>query len=272
MQRVIVKWVLAILLVFENAAFAITMTEPGETIGLALGVPFPVGYYFFDTASYISIPQPKAPPINVMANIPVFAMVTDKQFLKGRFELFGAVSQNGIKGNNRKSWHGGFYNPSGFAGLAWDLGQGFGFSDFIGTYVPLKTQGLAANVWGFNNRCAITYFKNGYNLTAHTILGFPTHDLATHKPVRPNYMNVDLTATSRIKEKYELGLVGFGTWEYNASFPQQEQALGALIGYHTSTYTLQFWLTHGLHQRNYGGESFVGFVRLIIDSGHPLAI
>ena len=37
-----------------GVALASSVTEAGETVGLALGAPLPEGWYFLDTASYIS--------------------------------------------------------------------------------------------------------------------------------------------------------------------------------------------------------------------------
>jgi hypothetical protein len=71
------KFVIAGLAAFTSAAIctealAASTTQPGETVGLALGAPLPEGLYFLDTGSYGN-DRGFAYNSNLGVNIPVIA-------------------------------------------------------------------------------------------------------------------------------------------------------------------------------------------------------
>jgi len=258
----------------SGAAFAGSVTERGETSGLALGAPLPEGIYFIDTASYISRPNISSTQgLNALINIPVVAWSSPWKVLGGRFEAYGALPQAavGIRGTNGDVWRRAMYNPAGLAGFAWDLGNGFYFSNFIGGYAPIKTEvgklGLGGNFWTFNERAALTYLANGNHFTVHAIYGSSGNDLSTHKDVQPDYLNVDVTATKNFG-KWDLGLAAFGSADLSsphAGYQKQSQiALGPLVGYSFPGITIQTYVTKDVQHKNYGDGDTTGWLRVIV--------
>ena len=99
-----------------------------------------------------------------------------------------------------------------------------------------------------NQRFALSYTGNGWDLTANVIWGVQ-FDQVTSEPegfpcpvslafpsngCNPNFINVDLTATKRF-DKWELGPVAFYSSDLSTPVPgylkQSQFALGGLIGY-----------------------------------------
>lgn len=269
-----VAFATASLTVLSETATAGSVTEPGETVGLALGAPLPEGIYFVNTASYIS--RGTSPTTNAIVNIPVFAWSTPWTILGGRVEAYTALPMTavGVVGVNDGTWQAGFYNDALLVGAAWDLGHGFGFSNFVGGYAPMKAQGLAVNVWTFNYRAALSYTANHWNLTAHLIYGTSSNDRDTGANIQPDYLNYDLTATKTFG-KWEVGPVAYGSADLTKPhanyFAQGQFALGLLGGYNFGPLSVQLYVTHDLYQDGYGGTDTRGFLRFVVPLWSPKA-
>lgn len=256
-----------------GAAIAGSITEPGETVGLALGAPLPEGVYFVNTGSYIS--RETSPMTNAIVNIPVVAWSTPWVILGGRVETYGTVPQTavGVNGVGNGTWQAGFYNPALLVGAAWDLGHGLGFSNFVGFYAPMKAQGLAVNVWTFNERAALSYTAHGYNLTAHLIYGTSGDEVSSGGgPIQPDYLNYDLTATKTFG-KWEVGPVAYGSTDLTKPYPlyreQSQFAMGVLGGYNFGPLSFQLYLTRDVYEHNYGGVDTRGYVRFVVPLWSP---
>ena len=261
----------ASILALSSAAIAGPVTEAGETGGLALGAPLPEGAYFIDTASYIS--RSTTPATDIMVNIPVLAYSTPWQVLGGRVEAYGALPQEAIGQSNgaHSLWLSGMYNPAALVGEAWDLGNGFGFSNFVGGYAPIhNTNGIGVDAWTFNERAAISYTGNGLDLTTHAIYGTSTKDLATKLQQQGDYLNIDVTATKAFG-KWDLGGVGFGTWDLTTTVTNPKEtssiALGPMVGYNFGAVTAQTYVTQDVAQSNRGGYDTRAFFRLVVPLG-----
>src|SRR5208282_398599 len=76
-----------------STAYAGSVTQPGETVGIALGAPLPEGVYFVDTGSvggYRGVDDDKG---GLAVNIPVLAWSTPWSFLGGRIEAYAALPE-----------------------------------------------------------------------------------------------------------------------------------------------------------------------------------
>jgi len=252
----------AVLGAVSGAAFASSVTERGETVGLALGAPLPEGIYLVNTASYIERPLGAGKTVDALVNIPVLAWSSPWKVLGGRFEAYGALPEAAvaIRGTNGDLWRRGWYNPAGLAGIAWDLGNGFYFSNFIGGYAPIRTELsgiLGNNVWTFNERAALTYLANGNHVTIHAIYGSNSSDVNTHKDVQPDYLNVDVTALHSLG-KWDVGLAAYGSADLSSptsGYKKNSQfALGPIVGYNFTGITVQTYLTQDVSHKNYGRD------------------
>lgn len=103
----------------------------------------------------------------------------------------------------------GFANTSWVPiSLSWTLSPGLFVSTAFAFYGPdgsiqgpQKTGGVAAPFWTFEPSFAVSYLRDGYNLTAHVVFNFNTANTATNF-TSGNQVFVDLTATKK-----------FGNWE-----------------------------------------------------------
>lgn len=258
----------------SGAALAGSITETGETVGLALGAPLPEGVYFVNTASYIS----RDNGVNAIVNIPVVAYSSPVKILKGTLWGYIAIPEVavGLEQPAGNAYYASMYNPAGLVGLAWNLGNGFGFSNVVGGYAPMDGEveekvGLGCNCWTFNERAALTYAANGLNLTAHAIYGTSGEDLKTHIQTQPDYLNVDLTATKTFG-KWEVGPVAYGSSDLNSAHGSKEQsqfAMGGLVGYNFGPISTQAYMTHDVTQSNYGGEDTRFYLRFVVPLWNP---
>jgi hypothetical protein len=245
-----------------GTAQAGSVTEAGETVGLAIGAPLPVGWYFLDTASYIS--RSGDPHIQAIVNIPVVAWSTPWMAFGGRIEAYTAFPQDALNVGGKYS--SGFYNPALLVGEAWDLGNGFNFSNFVGGYAPMDAGGLATNNWVFNERAAVSYLANDWNLTAHLIYGVVGTDVRTGLQDTPDYLNYDLTAVKTLG-KWTVGPVGYGSTDTSSIqgvAAQSQFALGGLIGYNFGPLSFSFYMTHDIYESGYTGEDTRAFLRWVV--------
>ena len=179
----------------------------------------------------------------------------------------------------------GLFNSYGGVQLAWDLGNGWGFSYLLGGYTT-SDQSVAFSSGSLNQRFALSYTADGWDLTANAIWGIQ-FDQVTGKPqispcpvslafpnngCNPNFLNVDLTATKKFG-KWEVGPVGYYSTDLSApvsDYQKQSQfALGGLIGYYFDRAILQAYVTSDVYEKNYGGKEVRGSFRIIIPLGNP---
>jgi hypothetical protein len=186
-------------------------------------------------------------------------------------------------GVNNTSFRASVFNPALFGQLAWDLGNGFGFSYAFGAYFDVD-QSVAFGSASLNQRFALSYTANDWKLTANVVHGIQ-FDSVTNRPqispcpppfgfqgCNPDFLNVDLTATRKFG-KWEFGAVAFGNTDVTrpiASYQKQSQfAAGGLVGYDFGPLTLQVYATTDVVERNYGGRATRGWLRMIIPLWTP---
>lgn len=247
-----------------SPALAGSVTQPGETIGLAAGAPLPVGVYFVDTFDWgVRKGENGAKDVTLGVNIPVLAWATPTTIAGGRLQLLGALPELevGVQDSDHDS---GLYNPFLAAQLAWDLGSGFGVSYMLGIYLPVGNK-LGFDTTSITQRAAVSYTADGWNLTANGIYGIATDSMS--KTTNPDFVNLDLTATKALG-KWSVGPVALASWDVSkptSAYKKQSQfALGGLVGYGFDQLTVQAYLTSTVAQENYGGNDTRGWGRVIL--------
>ncbi|EWY37789.1 hypothetical protein N825_09415 [Skermanella stibiiresistens SB22] len=247
-----------------SPASAGSVTQPGETVGLATGAPLPQGVYFVDTFNWgVRKGDNGAADVTLGVNIPVLAWATPTKIAGARLQLLAALPalEVGVQNADHEN---GMYNPFLASQLAWDLGDGFGVSYLLGVYFPVGNK-LGFDSTNINQRLAVSYTNDGWNLTANGIYGISTRDVS--KTINPDFVNLDLTATKTLGN-WTVGPVGFASWDVTsptATYEKQSQlALGGLVGYNFSQLTLQGYLTRTVTEENYGGTDTRAWGRLIL--------
>ncbi|GJD37208.1 transporter [Methylobacterium aerolatum] len=247
-----------------HSAQAGSAALPGQTLGLPTGAKIPVGVYFINLTSFGSrdtLPRnSESVPI-----LPTVAWSTPWDLFGARVQLF--VSQPIVFSSPRGARYQSGVGQLLLAGqLAWDLGNDFGVSYFLGGYLPVDTR-IVTQEASLTHRFAASYVGNGYNITANLLYG---HFLSERSPfgvLYPDYLNLDLTATKKFG-KFEFGPVAFGSTDLvtrSAGYrPQGQFAVGALAGYNFGTVNLQAYVTRDLVERNYGGFDTRAWVRAIV--------
>ena len=265
------------------SALAGSVTLPGETVGVAAGAPLPQGIYVVDTTDWgCRNTSPEGTCVGV--TIPVYAWSTPWKIFGARVQFLAATPAVDV-GVNDTFYKAGWYNPLVSGQLAWDLGYGWGFSYLLGSYIDVNSP-TAWSSTSLNQRFALSYTANGWNLTANAIWGIQFNQVTSNPqlsgcPVspafpnngcNPNFINVDLTATHKFG-KWEAGWVGFYSSDLSTPVPgylkQSQFAMGGLVGYDFGPVILQGYLTTDVYQKNYGGNDVRGWARIIIPLGDP---
>jgi hypothetical protein len=259
-------------------ALAGSVTQPGETVGIATGAPLPPGLYYVNTMDFgCRDREPLAPKVCSALTIPVVAWSTPVTLLGARLQFLVATPAVLVAVEHTDSFW-GMYNPLVASQLAWDLGNGWGFSYLFGAYLDVNTN-VAFSSTSINQRFALSYTSDGWNLTANVIWGIQL-DSVTDRPqtspcptpfalrgCNPDFVNVDVTATKKIG-KWEIGPVAYGSTDLNrpiVGYQKQSQiAVGGLIGYDFGPLTLQTYITTEVTENNYGGRDTRGWARLIL--------
>jgi hypothetical protein len=276
MRNMLVKLATVGMLLLGGAASALagSVTQPGETVGLATGAPLPQGLYFVNTGDW---GNRSGVDTSLGVDIPVIAWSTPWMILGGRvqFLLAGPLVEVGV---HRTTYLRGVYNPLVAGQLAWDLGNNWGFSYLLGAYLDLNSE-VAWSSTSLNQRFALSYTGDRWNLTANVIWGTHFDHVTGNSQLspcpapfalngcNPDFLNVDLTATRKFGD-WEAGLVAFGSTDLNipiAGYQKQSQiAVGALIGHSFGPVILQAYLTTDVYEKNYGGHDTRLWGRFII--------
>ena len=268
------------------SAMAGSVTQPGETVGVALGAPLPPGFYFLDTSSW-GVRDVGGIKESVGVTIPFIVWSTPWKVLGARVSLLAATpalevgTTSGIVRTPigpvavPSTYNESVYNPFIGGSLAWDLGGGLGVSYILGAYIGVSDS-LADKASFFINRGTLSYTANGWNLTASAVVGtaLDTVNPLTNPNAHPDYLNVDLTATKTFG-KWEVGAVGFYSTDLDSvnqvtGYQKQSQfALGGLVGYDWGQLKTQVYLTRDVYQQNYGGYDTRVWGRLVVPLGDP---
>jgi hypothetical protein len=279
LMRLVVAGVLSIC-IGSSPSFAGSVTQPGETAGAPAGAPLPEGVYFANTADWGC--RNTNPTSCFGITIPVVTWSTPWTFLGARVQFFSVtpVAESGV---SNSSYNASFFNPALFGQLAWNLGNGFGFSYALGAYIGVD-QTVAFSSTSFNQRFALSYTGNEWDLTANVIYGTQLDGVTNQaqispcpapfglKGCNPDFLNVDLTATKKFG-KWEFGAVAYGstdlTTPISGYLKQSQFAAGGLLGYDFGPIKLQVYATTDVFERNYGGMDTRGWFRMIVPLWTP---
>ncbi|GJE51156.1 hypothetical protein GOFOIKOB_4211 [Methylobacterium tardum] len=272
----------ALLLGATGQARAAAVTQPGEQVGLAPGLPLPEGFYAFDTFSWGRANRRDAAEVGV--NIPFLIYASPLKVFGARIEPVVAVPSVFIDThapapvpNKTVST---FYTP--FLGniFAWNLGGGFGVSYIAGAYLPYGDRGSlglglrgtplipAAASGTLSQRVAATYVGDGslnlsavltYNrpFDAHGRFGGPVGAAIGPLPLA-DQINLDLTATRKFGH-LEIGAVAYGYTDLPVNrrdrlFGRFQRdgsiAAGGLVGYDFGRVILQTFVTREIVARD----------------------
>jgi hypothetical protein len=151
--------------------------QPGETVGIAVGAPLPEGLYFTNTADWGC--RDTTPTSCLGITIPIVNWSTPWTFVGARVQFFSVtpVIETGV---SNTSYQASVFNPPLFGQLAWDLGNGLGFSYVLGAYFDVD-HAVAFSSTSLNQRFALSYTGRGWDLTANVVYGIQL-DSATNRP------------------------------------------------------------------------------------------
>ena len=279
-----------VLLCTASSALAGSVTQPGDTMGVANGAPTPEGLYFVNQANW-GCNNNTSPRTCFGAEIPLLVWSTPWEILGGSLLLTtGPFTWVDVNVHNVEHVS-DFFNAFVGGKLSWDLGHGWGFGYLLGAYLDRDTP-VAYSSSSLNQRFALSYTGNGWDLTANTIWGInsdqvnndPQGSPCPRSPERacnPNFLNVDLTGTKRFG-KWELGPIGFYATDISTPMRgynrQSKAAIGGLVAYYLDLPTirsgglqaiLQVYGTTEIYERNYGGEDTRVWSRLTLPLGEP---
>jgi hypothetical protein len=258
-----------------SAAHAGSELTPGISTGLALGAALPEGLYNITIPLY-SV-RTSRPNTHVAAAVPAWLIwSTPWTVLGGRigFDVATPVAHVGIDrpvGISKTGW----LNPLVETTIKWDLGGGFHFGLHEGVHLPvtgdLQKIGAAYNFASFQQVVALSYLKDGWNVSASGVYGTGKTGTVVGKNA-PSWANIDLTATKTFG-KWEVGAVAHGSTDLskpNVAYKKQSQfAVGGLVGYNFGPVIAQFKLTTDLTEKNYGGKETRGAFNIIIPLWAP---
>jgi hypothetical protein len=277
----------ALVLGATGQARAGAVTQPGEQVGLAPGLPLPEGFYAFDTFSWGRADRRDAAEVGV--NIPFLIYASPFKVLGARIEPVVAFPSVFIDThapapipNKEVST---FYTP--FLGniVAWDLGGGFGVSYIAGAYLPYGDRGsLGLGLRGtplipqassatLTQRAAATFRGDGsLNLSAiltynrpfdmHGRFGGPVGAAIGPLPLA-DQINLDLTATRKFGH-FEIGAVAYGYTDLPVNRRDRQfgrfqrdgyVAAGGLLGYDFGRVILQTFVTREIVARDTVGSA-----------------
>jgi hypothetical protein len=279
----------ASLVVITTSAFASDPINPiGWTSNIQLGAALPGGLYFADIVAYIGKTGPSLSPgltkVASAINDPAFAWSTPFDFLGGHVEVLGALPELNVNvnpGGPNSSSATGLYNPSAYVGEAWNLGNGFGISEFVGGFFPVNDEitaiGLGGNVWTFSNIVGVAYNNDGWALSGNFFYAHSENDLNTGLHLQPDTFTVDFAGVKHIKN-LEFGLVGDVGTDISKTIdndfgvhPFSEVSLGPLVGYTFGTVTAEVFALLNVEARNQtgGGYDTGVYGRLIVPVWNP---
>ncbi len=277
----------------SDPAAASSISQPGEIAGYTWA-PLPEGLYFATTESYGDSRNLAAYNSELGQSIPVIVWSTPWTLFGGRVESYvavpsiSAVNPHPVNaaGFPQPGTHAaGFLAPFGAVGLAWDLGNGWGVSEFVGGYGP-SNNSFGVDFWTFNERFGVTWAQNGWSLTGHVIYGVTGNYLgsgpAYGTKTSPDYINLDLTGTYTYG-KWTLGAVGYGSWDVSGisnapNYAKQGMfAVGPFVGYNFGPVILQTYIARDIYSHNYvnplGDKIYEtrGWLRVIVPLWNPPA-
>lgn len=258
------------------SAMAASTAFPGETAGGAQGAPVPPGFYFIDETNWGQRDTTGGGKTAIGVSAGILMWSTPWTLAGARLEIFAALPlvEVGHSGPPGSAYFNGLMDPALAAALAWNLGNGFNFSYTLFGDLPV-TDPVSDPAGAIEHRFALTYLRDGWNLTGNFIYGMHTvnETLTGH----PDFFNVDMTAAKALG-KWEVGAIGYYSTDLQSEalapgaplLKQSQFALGALVGYDWGQFRTQVYVSHDVYQQNYQGYDTRVWGRFILPLGDPL--
>lgn len=259
MKRLLLATTACSLAASLSPSLAGSVLQPGATVGIPAGAPLAEGVYFVNTSDYGQRTNTQA---GLGVNMTSVLWATPFTFYDTRLQFFFLQPTAYTTNTNNDRFYG---NSTLFSGqLAHTFGNGFGVSYLSGIRTAQPSP-LAFRKNSFEQRGAITYNGNGFNLTANVANGAFWGESANM--MYPNWLNLDLTATKKF-DTFEIGAVAFGSTDITSPTPaykrQGQIAVGGLVGHNFGKFTLQAYVTRDVAKRAYTGYDTRGWARLIV--------
>ena len=281
------------------ASESVTPTFAGITIGIPAGAAPPPGVYSSTTFLYYKGVQDSGEGqktnlgVRVFEGSQVFLVSTGTHLFGG--QLFGYVVQPAKTidvttpmSESRPS--GAFNTILSPVNLSWDLGRGFygslGETFFIpdGTY-SLYGPRAATGFFTFEQEAALTYLKNGYDLTVSAHFDINATNPTT-RYLSGNDVGIDFTATKAFG-KLSVGLGAYLVEQFNddklngmvvqaspyngVGNKWREFALGPYVSYDFNNVSVSAWFTQDVYARN-TVKAGVGWLRVSVPLGNPFGL
>jgi hypothetical protein len=251
---------------------AAVISQPGESMGVALGAPLPEGVFAVDLESY---GKADGAANRIGVNIPLIAWSTPWSFMGSRLEVLYAAPFTHIDGSgpgalNRVD----AYSQALLIGLAHDFGNGFNFGVFAGPRPEDNFLNASRGV-GADIRASLSYVANGYDATltfAYSGNFGGVNKLAALGVAFDDNIYIDYTFTKHF-DKLEVGIVGFAQTDIGGPIAAHPGsiAIGGLVGYDFGPVTVQGMVTREVAARGVGGweglgskKDTRGWLRLIV--------
>ena len=255
------KFICLFIVIITNT-FAASLIARGVAIGMPFGAIAKPGFAFDNIGFYFSEPGGSEPSTNVMSEVVAVEYTPKTRWLDNQFHFVFAPSVAWAKGPTiGQSWHFGTASPLLLGGLTHEIAPGIGFSNMVGGMAPLRSGVVQHDEWVFANVSSLSYTRDDYNVTFVVIYGHPGKELSNNIKVRPNFLNMDFTATRKLSG-IEIGPIWYSSQDLNTSFNQQQLAVGGLVGFDVAGWIFQFWLGHDLYAYGYPQQMMNGYFRL----------
>lgn len=271
---------------------------PGSSNGVPFGASAPPGIYFSEINLYwqsrLVDGKGRDTPVrlNFFETVPVFTVVPNVSVFGGNYYFYflQAINTNNTNTFGKKDSQTGIYNTY-FSplNLSWQLSDslffGTGFSFFFpnGSFRTNKPSNGNAFMT-FQPNFALSYLKDGWNLTANLQLNFNERNNITDYQ-SGNLYGVDFAATKSVGpwtfgvqgyyvKQYEPDKIGNFTvaaTPYSARGNKNEQlALGPYVAYDFGNFTVAAWYDQNIRTRN-GLAANIAWLKVSVPLGNPFA-
>ncbi len=253
---------LCIFIMISTNTFAASLLARGAAIGMPFGAISKPGFSFDSIGFYFSEPGGSQPSTNVMSDVIAIDYVPKTRWIDNQFHFVLAPGFGWVKGPLvGRSWHYGITSPLFLGGLTHEIAPGIGFSNLVGGMAPMRAGVADLDAWLFANVSSVSYTRDDYNVTMVVIYGHPGNNLSKNTKIRPNFLNMDFTATRKLSG-IEIGPIWYSSQDLNTNHNQQQFAMGGLIGFDVAGWVFQFWLGHDLYAYGYPQQMMNGYFRL----------
>ena len=238
----------------STCALAGSLTQPGISTGIPVGVTLPAGVYNVSALNYGSRTHDAG---DLAVAVPVYLIhSTPWTVLGGRIQLQALAPL--IDYRDSKAHRQVGHNNYAGAWLGWNLGNDLHLN--VGTgVIPRMDTFAAANYTSYQHNVALSYWPaNHWELTANAAYGTGKRGpKSLGAKVGPSWANLDLTALKNISN-YQIGVIAFTSNDLErpyASYARQSQvAVGGVVGYRHGFTNVQLKVSRDVSQSHHGGH------------------